>query len=259
MRRRIDSEPQESKEVKTPPFVQSRSLNFEPNAKTVDMQLISHDALGDQSESAEIQPEIQCAKSKRCSSDNRERCYISSGIKHIQINHGETENLIVPFTGGRPPSLSSMSSTRTSRSSGYFSSANSVTQFDCQPDVNEFETGNRPTLKKVEEEEEEKSNDPHHQREKFNNNNNNNIAKEKAFHSPLGPMPYSAPKKRESLHKTSAKEMNERLEKVDHLSPIATMAMIANPQLTYVDRVILELLETERMYVRALEDILAVS
>ncbi|XP_072545855.1 pleckstrin homology domain-containing family G member 3 [Salminus brasiliensis] len=44
-------------------------------------------------------------------------------------------------------------------------------------------------------------------------------------------------------------------------SPVATVAMAPNPQLTYVDRVVMEIIETERMYVRDLcsivEDYLA--
>uniref|UniRef100_A0A4W4H9H7 DH domain-containing protein n=1 Tax=Electrophorus electricus TaxID=8005 RepID=A0A4W4H9H7_ELEEL len=47
----------------------------------------------------------------------------------------------------------------------------------------------------------------------------------------------------------------------DEPSPVATLAMIPNPQLTYVDRVVMEIVETERMYVRDLcsivEDYLA--
>ncbi|KAI4875152.1 hypothetical protein NFI96_013020 [Prochilodus magdalenae] len=47
----------------------------------------------------------------------------------------------------------------------------------------------------------------------------------------------------------------------DTPSPVATVAMAPNPQLTYVDRVVMEIIETERMYVRDLcsivEDYLA--
>ena len=264
MRRRIDSEPEERRQVKSPLLLQNQSLNFESNLKTCDMQLIAHEALDGHSETRDVQPEMQSVTTKRRSSDGREKCYISPGVKQIHANHSISESLVVPYPGGRPPSLSSMSSTRTSRSSGYFSSANSVTQFDCQCDANDVEPGNRPTLNKVveslvEEEEEERLNDVMSQPSKsntpekhYNNSNNNAI-------SFVAPSPYSSFKKNETLHRVSAKEINERLEKVDHLSPISTMAMTANPQLTYVDRVILELLETERMYVRALEDILAVS
>jgi len=56
----------------------------------------------------------------------------------------------------------------------------------------------------------------------------------------------------------SVKDINKKLSEVDLRSPIASGAMLANPELSYVDRIILELLETERMYVRALEDILGV-
>ena len=52
---------------------------------------------------------------------------------------------------------------------------------------------------------------------------------------------------------------NKDLNDVDHLAPVANLAMVVNPDLSYVDRIILELLETERMYVRSLRDILTVS
>ncbi|XP_052009357.1 pleckstrin homology domain-containing family G member 3-like [Xyrauchen texanus] len=39
-------------------------------------------------------------------------------------------------------------------------------------------------------------------------------------------------------------------------SPFATVAMAPNPQLTYVDRVVMEIIETERMYVRDLRSII---
>lgn len=52
---------------------------------------------------------------------------------------------------------------------------------------------------------------------------------------------------------------NKDLNDVDHLSPVANLAMIVNPDLSYVDRVLLELLETERMYVKSMRDILTVS
>ncbi|XP_073683583.1 pleckstrin homology domain-containing family G member 3-like [Garra rufa] len=41
----------------------------------------------------------------------------------------------------------------------------------------------------------------------------------------------------------------------DPSSPIATVTMAPNPQLTYVDRVVMEIIETERMYVRDLRSI----
>lgn len=56
-----------------------------------------------------------------------------------------------------------------------------------------------------------------------------------------------------------AHDGNQDINNVDHLAPVSTAAMLANPDLSYVDRVILELLETERMYVRSMMDILTVS
>ena len=43
------------------------------------------------------------------------------------------------------------------------------------------------------------------------------------------------------------------------LSPFAAKAMAPNPKLTYLDRVIMEIIETERMYVRDLRSIVEVS
>lgn len=42
-------------------------------------------------------------------------------------------------------------------------------------------------------------------------------------------------------------------------SPVVTDAMAPNPELTYVDRVVMEIMETERMYVRDLRSIVEVS
>ncbi len=44
----------------------------------------------------------------------------------------------------------------------------------------------------------------------------------------------------------------------DPPSPFATATMAPNPQLTYVDRVVMEIIETERMYVRDLRSIVEV-
>ncbi len=44
----------------------------------------------------------------------------------------------------------------------------------------------------------------------------------------------------------------------DPPSPFATATMAPNPQLTYVDRVVMEIMETERMYVRDLRSIVEV-
>lgn len=44
----------------------------------------------------------------------------------------------------------------------------------------------------------------------------------------------------------------------DPPSPFATITMAPNPQLTYVDRVVMEIIETERMYVRDLRSIVEV-
>lgn len=42
-------------------------------------------------------------------------------------------------------------------------------------------------------------------------------------------------------------------------SPVVADAMAPNPKLTYVDRVVMEIMETERMYVRDLRSIVEVS
>lgn len=42
------------------------------------------------------------------------------------------------------------------------------------------------------------------------------------------------------------------------MSPIATRAMAPNPKLSYVDRVVMEIIETERMYVQDLRSIIEV-
>lgn len=42
-------------------------------------------------------------------------------------------------------------------------------------------------------------------------------------------------------------------------SPVVTHAMAPNPKLTYVDRVVMEIIETERMYVKDLRSIVEVS
>lgn len=44
-----------------------------------------------------------------------------------------------------------------------------------------------------------------------------------------------------------------------HTSPVVTDAMAPNPKLTYVDRVVMEIIETERMYVKDLRSIVEVS
>lgn len=44
-----------------------------------------------------------------------------------------------------------------------------------------------------------------------------------------------------------------------HASPVVTSAMAPNPNLTYADRVVMELIETERMYVKDLSSIVEVS
>lgn len=46
---------------------------------------------------------------------------------------------------------------------------------------------------------------------------------------------------------------------LDGPSPVATVVMAPNSQLTYVDRVVMEIIETERMYVRDLRSIVEVS
>ncbi|XP_076835014.1 pleckstrin homology domain-containing family G member 3 isoform X2 [Brachyhypopomus gauderio] len=67
----------------------------------------------------------------------------------------------------------------------------------------------------------------------------------------------------EDRHRSSAADAGARPlpPNPDEPSPVATLAMTPNPQLTYVDRVVMEIVETERMYVRDLcsivEDYLA--
>nr|XP_039258912.1 uncharacterized protein LOC120335475 isoform X1 [Styela clava] len=132
------------------------------------------------------------------------------------------------FGSGRPTSLSSVTSSissRTSRGSDYFSSASSNGQSDQQHQVTSYRLGLQtvlPDLNETTPDETTKS--------KYTN------SRAAAF--------------------AAHDRQNKNLDDVDALAPVANLAMIANPDLSYVDRVILELLETERMYVRSLKDIL---
>ncbi|CAK8692802.1 unnamed protein product [Clavelina lepadiformis] len=180
------------------------------------------------------------------------------------------------FSSGRPTSLSSVTSSRTSRSSDYFSSSSSAgdiqhqytshcfgTQFEFPSELSEMENaGKRTVLNKliesVREEEElevEFVDDPQYAPPANNNNSNSPT---QAPENVTLVLPRQNSIGNGKIHaEVSVRDINKKLSEIDHLSPVATMAMVADPQLTHVDRVILELLETERMYVRALEDILA--
>jgi len=188
------------------------------------------------------------------------------------------ENDSIPHShgSGRPTSFSSVTSSRTSRGSDYFSSSSAIeshqtnSHFDIQSDSADPDASAvRPLLNKVVEEsvheEDEEGfvddNDisPNSLEAKNNHmNNSSNKLENERVSEPTAKTPSSGVD-RENGALVSPKDINKKLSEVDYLSPIATLAMIANPNLSYVDRVIIELLETERMYVRALEDILAVS
>lgn len=90
---------------------------------------------------------------------------------------------------------------------------------------------------------------------KSGNHNSNKISSIASSHGPAkGRSKSDVNHARAAAFAAQDKDLNH----VDHLSPVATMAMLANPELSYVDRVILELLETEQMYVKSLRDILTV-
>ncbi|XP_051954783.1 pleckstrin homology domain-containing family G member 3-like [Xyrauchen texanus] len=57
------------------------------------------------------------------------------------------------------------------------------------------------------------------------------------------------------LRKNSSKALNHSSSSQHTLSPFAAKTMAPNPELTYLDRVVMEILETERMYVRDLRSI----
>lgn len=57
---------------------------------------------------------------------------------------------------------------------------------------------------------------------------------------------------------TSSRKASSRLPHIS-ASPVVTDAMAPDPKLTYVDRVVMEIIETERMYVRDLRSIVKVS
>uniref|UniRef100_H2ZF63 DH domain-containing protein n=1 Tax=Ciona savignyi TaxID=51511 RepID=H2ZF63_CIOSA len=168
---------------------------------------------------------------------------------------------------GRPMSLSSVTSTlssRTSRGSDYFSSASTgengqVTSYrhgTCDlPNVREIYP-EKPSRRvqsclhdSVREEEEDLNGEaPELPAVKKENGYIKHLT------LPRNTNLTSSMKKHNAV---SVRDINKKLSEVDHLSPVSTMAMLADPHLTYVDRIILELIETERMFVRALEDVLA--
>nr|XP_009861732.2 uncharacterized protein LOC100184701 [Ciona intestinalis] len=169
---------------------------------------------------------------------------------------------------GRPMSLSSVTSTlssRTSRGSDYFSSASTgengqVTSyrhgtFELLPDVREVvprKTSQTFRLHDSVREEEEGSDDEAPELPPKTLKKENGVSKHLTLprNTRFNP-PTTKP------NTVSVRDINKKLREVDHLSPVSTMAMLADPHLTYVDRIILELIETERMFVRALEDVLA--
>jgi len=211
-------------------------------------------------------------------------------------NNGDCERLNLPESSkassiARLASMTSVASSRTSRESGYFScsSSNESPQLQLQPngieitideDANERETEKNsthtPQIESVPEEKDEdirRSMEDLHQSSK-NHSNDESLNGDKPTNKDSTKQKFSynehrinqnhcetqnkqeVPKRNDRV---SVKDINKKLGEIDHLAPTASMAMDASFQLTYVDRVILELIETERMYVRALEDILAVS
>ena len=209
-------------------------------------------------------------------------------------SNGECDNLNLPEPAhgpaGRLASDTSDAVSRTSRESGYFScsSANESPPLQVQAsgvkiivdpndpvDSKEIESKAVNHIEPVPEESEDDTvrSAPEHQgqgsscKQDFDNaaNISNSNAKE---HNELQKENHCSSENAEfqgklSISKrhdrVSVKDINKKLGELDHLAPTASMAMDASFELTYVDRVILELIETERMYVRALEDILAVS
>ena len=223
----------------------------------------------------------------------------ASGKTDEQINESIAlnevcENLNLPESSApssitRPASMTSVTSSRTSRESGYFSSssANESPQLQLQSngieitidedEHEEDENAARSThIISVPEEKEEdlKSSREDLDQSSTNQSNDESLNTDKPINEKSSKQQASynqlhvnqnhcetltrhqVPKRHDRV---SVKDINKKLGEIDHLAPTASMAMDASFQLTYVDRVILELIETERMYVRALEDILAVS
>ena len=270
MRRQIFSESEINTTVK--PVAAARSISLNTESEQSDMQLIMKNGLV-QSETAAC---AEINRAKVINSKDTDRNFLQSGLKDINVENSVTDAMTAYTSfSGRPTSLSSVASSRTSRSSDYFSSASaseshqqlvsdcSGTQFDFSVESTEADSAAiRSTLNKVvesvqEEEEAEEgfvdddNVDPLKENQSKHYNNSSNKLERGKFRDHA--------MKIDCENEISVKDINKKLSEVDHLSPIATMAMVANPKLTYVDRIVLELLETETMYVRALEDILGVS
>lgn len=63
----------------------------------------------------------------------------------------------------------------------------------------------------------------------------------------------------ESQFNNNASTVGVRMAPLHRASPVASVAMAPNSQLTYMDRVVMEIIETERMYVSDLRSIVSVS
>ena len=270
MRRRIQSE-SELKIAKPPLVAHSRSLNLSCDAKSCEMQLIGH-------EKDSAQNPVQVANIEIPSTTDPENNLLLSNIRdNTYGNSCESDNISLPRDFGRPTSLSSVTSSRTSRGSDYFSSSSGI---DGHPSVTVQNSGlelhseitvvdgpgNRAVLNKVVEsvpEEEEGFVDDNilapdsreGEMQKLIESTSNKLESEKFSNG----VSKSLSKDEKEISKVvSPKDINKKLSEVNFLSPVATQAMVSNPDLSYVDRIVIELLETEGMYVRALEDILAV-
>ena len=277
------------------------------HAQAVDMQLISQKSLkGDEetrstissapSQSVLAENKQSPSKSISISDDDVVKSCLKNGILNSHLEDAKTEtepsDLVsstkelssshLDVDAVRPVSVTSVTSSRTSRESGYFSGSSnnespslvvhcngtqiSTESTDVQAQKNDFQPAKKSMGSVPEEREEDLKKE-----EKVSNKSmekakpqisskrssmlenqvslNNNTSQER-----LCPRVISKRHQR-----VSVKDINKKIGEIDPLVPMASMAMDASFQLTYIDRVILELIETERMYVRALEDILAVS
>ena len=282
MRRRIRSESELKKKLPKPPLVtHSRSVNSSSETKVYDMQLIATEKFDSSAAATECSSTSTHIAKVEISANEPENNLMIPNIRNTPRTHDDSckNDTVTSIRScvGRPTSLSSVTSSRTSCGSDYFSSSSAndphqqstshISGSQNESHCDSLDTDGsvtRPLLKKVVEsvrEEEEgfvdddsvpPVKDPI---EKHYNNSSNKLEAKRLTAPPE--ILHRAHKEGGNL--VSPKDINKKLSEVDYLSPIATMAMVANPLLTYVDRIILELLETERMYVRALEDILAVS
>ena len=273
MRRRIRSESELKVTASKPPLVaHSRSVNLSYDSASYKMQLIGQ-------EKEEITANSNSIQTSRVDMPSASEPESRVLLQNISYNNPcENESIPLSHVTGRPTSLSSVTSSRTSRGSDYFSSSSAIDSHqpigghsEIHSDSTELDgSAGRPMLNKVVEEsvreEDEEGfvdddalslNQPKKKTAKHINNSSNNLGSDRVTKNFRETFPDNDDK--ESGNLVSPKDINKKLSEVDYLSPIATLAMVANPNLSYVDRVIIELLETERMYVRALEDILAVS